>query len=52
MVVFPPEGAKFIASFGWTKSDVKHAMWLIGDPFEPTLSPLVGQTTWQLMLAS
>jgi hypothetical protein len=27
MVVFPPEGAKFVASFGWTKSDVKHALY-------------------------
>jgi hypothetical protein len=27
MVVFTPEGAKFIASFGWTKNDIKSALY-------------------------
>jgi hypothetical protein len=27
MVVFTPEGARFIASFGWTKKDIKYALY-------------------------
>lgn len=27
MVVFTPEGAEFIASFGWTKKDIKYALY-------------------------